>query len=274
MMKAATFALLLMSVVGCASTGARSRHGQPDPAASVEVVGEMQLEEELHRLDLLEAEIYAHSPSDAPGNPRDRCADGDREVMSRMQVFKLMMGNPQKQSADGKYYGLLQRGTPEELLPAIYLRRYYFEGLLECVRGLTGAEPRDAREEHHVSILTQSNFDAETSRGLVLVDFMTHWCGPCKIMAPELQKLARDHRGEIRVGRLTADRHRELIERFEITTFPMLVLLKDGEEVARNGKYRRYPDLLAWVRDVTSGQSSPSSAHLPRGDQTSAGDAR
>ncbi|WP_441290539.1 thioredoxin family protein [Sorangium sp. KYC3313] len=273
-MKEAAFALLFLAAAGCGAGGARSRHGQPAPAASPVVVDEMRLEEELHRLDLLEGEVYAQSPSNIPGNPRDRCADGNREVLSRMQAFKLLMGNPQKQSADGKYYGLLQSGRPEELLPAIYLRRYYFEGLLECVRGLTGAGPRNAREEHHVSILTQSNFDAETSRGLVLVDFMTHWCGPCKMMAPELEKLARHHRGEIRVGRVTADRHRELIERFDITTFPMLVLLKDGEEVARIRKYHTYPELLAWVRGAMSGQSSPSSADLPRGDQASAGDVR
>jgi thioredoxin 1 len=234
----------------------------------------MQLEEELHRLDLLEAEIYAHSPSDAPGNPRDRCAEGDREVLSRMLAFKLMMGKQEKKAADGEYYIRLQLETPGELLPAIYLRRYYFEGLLECVRDLTGAEPREAREEHHVSMLTRSNFDAETSRGLVLVDFMTHWCGPCKILAPELEKLARHHRGEIRVGRLTADRARELMERFDIASFPMLLLLKDGDEVARLDEYRSYPELLKWIRGALPVQSSPASAHLPQGDQTSAGDAR
>ncbi|WP_437712723.1 thioredoxin domain-containing protein [Sorangium sp. So ce448] len=269
-MKAAVFGLLLLSVAGCTSAGARSRHGQRDPVA----VGEMQLEEELHRVDLLEGEIYAHSPSVAPGNPYDRCADDDREVISRMLAFELMMGKQTKKAADQEYYIRLQTGTPEELLPAIYLRRYYFEGLLECVLGLTGAEPRKAREAHHVSMLTQSNFDAETSRGLVLVDFMTHWCGPCKIMSPELEKLARHHRGEIRVGRLTADRYRELMERFDITSFPMLVLLKDGEEVARLDQYRKYPDLLAWVRGAMSGQSSPSSAHEPQAGQTSASDVR
>lgn len=257
-MKEAAFTLLLLAMAGCGAAGARARDGQPDPPASAAAVGEMQLEEELHRLDLLEAEIFGPFRGAAPGNPVERCDEGDREVVSRRLAFKLMMGNPQKQSADGKYYGLLQTGTPEELLPAIYLRRYYFEGLLECVRGLTGAGPRKAREEHHVAMLTQSNFDAETGRGLVLVDFMAHWCGPCKIMTPELEKLARHHQGEFRVGRLTADRNRELMDRFDITSFPMLVLLKDGEEVARLDEYRDYPRLLAWVRGAASGQSAPS----------------
>jgi thioredoxin 1 len=157
-------------------------------------------------------------------------------------------------------------------LPAIYLRRYYFEGLLECVRGLTGAAPRKAGENHHVSMLTRSNFDAETDRGLVLVDFMAHWCGPCKLLAPELEKLARQHRGEIRVGRVTADRHRELMERFDITSFPMLVLLKDGEEVARLDKYRAYPELLKWIRAALPDERSAPSARLLQAGPASAGD--
>ncbi|WP_437278427.1 thioredoxin family protein [Sorangium sp. So ce375] len=271
-MKAAALALSLLAVPGCGSAGTRARHGQPDPSASAEVVGEVQLEAELHRLDLLEAEIYAPFRSAAPGHPVDRCNDGDSEVMSRMLAFGLIVGKQEKKAADRKYYALLQTGTPEELFPAIYLRRYYFEGLLECVRGLTGAGPRKAREEHHVSILTQSNFDAETSRGLVLVDFSTHWCAPCKLMAPELEKLARDHRGAIRVARLTADRHQELIERFDLTTFPTLVLLKDGNEVARLGKYRTYQELLKWIRDALPDQSSSWSGHPTQGGQVPAPD--
>lgn len=264
-MKKAAFALLSLAVAGCGAAGVRARDGQPDRAASAEAVGEMRLEEELHRLDLLEAEIFGPFRGAAPGNPIDRCDEGDREVMSRMLAFKLMMGQQENWPAEREYYLRLQTGTPEELLPAIYLRRYYFEGLLECVRGLKGTAPRTAREEHHVSLLTQSNFDTETGRGLVLVDFMAHWCGPCKIMAPELEKLARHHQAEIRVGRVTADRHRDLMERFDITTFPTLLLLKDGEEIARLEEYRTYPELLKWIRGALPGQPSLSSAHWLRG---------
>ncbi|WP_129580591.1 MULTISPECIES: co-chaperone YbbN [Sorangium] len=266
-MKEAATALLFLALAGCGSAGARARHGQPDPVAMDEVVGEMRLGEELHRLDLLEAEIYAPFRSAAPGHPVDRCNNGDSEVMSRMLAFGLSVGKQEKMAADRKYYALLQTGKPEELFPAIYLRRYYLEGLLECIRDLTGTGPRKAREEHHVSILTRSNFDAETSHGLVLVDFTTHWCAPCKLMAPELERLAREHRGEFRVGRLTADRHQELIDRFELTTFPTLVLLKDGDEVARLDKYHTYPELLKWIRGALSGQSSSQSEHSAQGGQ-------
>lgn len=260
-MKVAAFALVLLTVAGCNGAGVRARHGQADPTASAEVVGDIQVEELLHRLDLLEGEIFAHSKSRTPDDPMDRCADGDHEVKSRMLGFKLMMGKQDRKAADREYYIRLQTRTPEELLPAIQLRSYYFEALRECVLGMTGAGPRKAPEERHVSILTQSNFEAETGRGIVVVDFMTHWCGPCKMMAPELEKLARHHRGEIRVGRLTADRHRELMERFGITSFPTLLLLKDGEEIARLDKYHDYASLLAWIRGVMPGQTSSSSAH-------------
>ncbi len=125
-MKEAVFGLLLLSVVGCASAGARSRHGKPAPAASAVVVDEMRLEEELHRLDLARGRNLRPFRGAAPGNPVDRCDEGDREVMSRMLAFKLMMGKQKNRTADGEYYVRLRSGTPEELLPAIYLRRYYW----------------------------------------------------------------------------------------------------------------------------------------------------
>jgi thioredoxin-like negative regulator of GroEL len=101
---------------------------------------------------------------------------------------------------------------------------------------------------------------------------MTHWCGPCKIMAPEREKLARHHRGELRVGRLTVDRHPELNERFDITTFPTLLLLKDGKEVARLDEVRDYPRLLSWVQSAVPGEISPLSAQAVPDGQAPARD--
>jgi thioredoxin-like negative regulator of GroEL len=58
---------------------------------------------------------------------------------------------------------------------------------------------------------------------------------------------------------LTVDRHPELNERFDITTFPTLLLLKNGKEVARLDEVRDYPRLLAWVQSALPGEISPMS---------------
>jgi len=67
----------------------------------------------------------------------------------------------------------------------------------------------------------------------VLVDFYADWCGPCKMMAPALDELARERAGELLVAKLDTDRNPAMASRFGIRGVPTMIVFRDGREVAR-----------------------------------------
>jgi thioredoxin 1 len=82
---------------------------------------------------------------------------------------------------------------------------------------------------------TVDNFDTEVlgSKTPVLVDFWAEWCGPCKMIAPIVEQLADEYDGKLRVAKLDADAHGEVLMNYGIMGIPTLILFKDGEAVAR-----------------------------------------
>lgn len=67
----------------------------------------------------------------------------------------------------------------------------------------------------------------------VLVDFYADWCGPCKMMAPVLDELAREQRGRALIAKLDTDRNPTMAVRFAIRGIPTLIVFQAGREVAR-----------------------------------------
>jgi len=67
----------------------------------------------------------------------------------------------------------------------------------------------------------------------VLADFWADWCGPCKMMAPVLQDLAREWKGRITVIKIDTDKKPQLASRFGINSIPTLILFKSGREAHR-----------------------------------------
>jgi thioredoxin 2 len=67
----------------------------------------------------------------------------------------------------------------------------------------------------------------------VLVDFWAPWCGPCKMVAPELAKIATEGAGRWLVAKVNTEQLPQLGERFRVNAIPTLVLFKAGREIAR-----------------------------------------
>lgn len=67
----------------------------------------------------------------------------------------------------------------------------------------------------------------------VLVDFHATWCGPCKMMAPELQKFAQKNTGKLRVIKIDIDKNPAAAQQFNIQGVPTLILFKEGKVLWR-----------------------------------------
>jgi len=83
-----------------------------------------------------------------------------------------------------------------------------------------------------VQNLSEADFQQTVSDGVTLVDFWAPWCGPCRMMGPGLQELAERHVG-LAVAKVNVDEAPELAAQFRVQAIPLLVLLKDGQEVER-----------------------------------------
>ena len=74
---------------------------------------------------------------------------------------------------------------------------------------------------------------AKKEKKLIFVDCYTSWCGPCKMLAPTVDKLAEKYDGKVIVGKVDVDEEQELARQFGVMSIPTVVLFKDGKEVQR-----------------------------------------
>lgn len=79
--------------------------------------------------------------------------------------------------------------------------------------------------------LTNKNFEEEVKKGIVLVDFFATWCGPCKMLAPVLSKIAEEYKDKVKVGKVNVDEENDLAVKYQIASIPTLILFKDGKAV-------------------------------------------
>jgi len=97
----------------------------------------------------------------------------------------------------------------------------------------TNHRDADTTKQSHELAFTDANFVAETSKGVVLVDFWAPWCGPCQTQGPIIEKVAAAMAGQAKVGKCNVDESPKSVERLGVSSIPTLVILKDGKEVER-----------------------------------------
>jgi len=111
-----------------------------------------------------------------------------------------------------------------------------------------------------VVVLTNDNFDAQTSSGIWMVEFYAPWCGHCKKLEPIWSQFATAVQGEINVGKVDCIVEKDLAQRFGIRSFPTIKLLRDGKQYQFK-KSRTVEEFEAFARE---GYTSSDAQELPK----------
>lgn len=84
-----------------------------------------------------------------------------------------------------------------------------------------------------IQAVTDATFAAqiEEHRGLALVDFWAAWCGPCHMVAPIMDQLAREYDGRIKVTKVDVDENQQTTMRWGVRAIPTVLFFKDGQKV-------------------------------------------
>jgi len=100
-----------------------------------------------------------------------------------------------------------------------------------------------------VEIVTAGDFDRLVANASipVVVDYWAPWCGPCRMVAPELQKVAARRAGRILVVKVNTEALPDLGQRFNVRSIPMLAVFAQGREVARTVGARPASDIEAFI---------------------------
>lgn len=99
-------------------------------------------------------------------------------------------------------------------------------------------------------VFTDDNFKSETAKGFAVVDMFAEWCGPCKMMAPIFDEVAKTYAGKVKMGKLDVDAYQQVPGIFGVSSIPTIVFLKDGAEVARAVGFQSKEALVAKLQEI------------------------
>jgi thioredoxin 1 len=80
---------------------------------------------------------------------------------------------------------------------------------------------------------TDQNFEQEVLKSgkIALIDFWAPWCGPCQMMGPVIEELAKEFEGKAKIGKCNVDENGETSEKFSIMSIPAIKIFKDGKVI-------------------------------------------
>ena len=99
-------------------------------------------------------------------------------------------------------------------------------------------------------IITKDNFESEVLKSdkPVLLDFWASWCGPCKMLSPIISQIAEKYEGKVKVGKVNVDDEPELANAFQVSSIPMVAVMKNGKLVNASVGYRPIEQIEAMLK--------------------------
>lgn len=100
--------------------------------------------------------------------------------------------------------------------------------------------------------IDESNFESEVTQSAmpVVVDFWAAWCGPCKMIAPLLDELAKEKAGSAKIGKIDIDQNQSLAFKYNVRAVPTLLFFKNGQVVDQVTGMTSKKDLLGRIEAV------------------------
>ena len=101
-----------------------------------------------------------------------------------------------------------------------------------------------------VITLTNDNFEQEVlkAKGKVLVDFWADWCGPCKMLSPLVDEIAKELDGSIKVCKVNVDQARYVASRLGVTSIPTLMVFENGKIQNKSVGFINKQQIAAFVK--------------------------
>ena len=96
-------------------------------------------------------------------------------------------------------------------------------------------ESKIDNNQNVVAHVTTQRWDADVLKSdvPVLVDFWAEWCGPCRMVGPAVEQVAKIMAGKVKVAKLNVDENQEIAMRYNVQSIPSILLFKGGKEIAR-----------------------------------------
>lgn len=100
--------------------------------------------------------------------------------------------------------------------------------------------------------ISMDNFETEVlkSEVPVLLDFWAEWCGPCQMLSPIIADIAKEYDGKIKVGKVNVDEEPELSSSFQVSSIPLVVLMKDGEVLKTSIGYKGKEQIIEMFKNT------------------------
>jgi len=96
---------------------------------------------------------------------------------------------------------------------------------------------------------SDANFDSDVLKSSVpvLVDYWAEWCGPCKMIAPILDEIAKDYGGKLKIAKVNVDENQHVTQKYGIRSIPTLMMFKDGNVQAQKVGAMSKSQLAAFI---------------------------